>query len=205
MFLYWLLVRLLERRAVSELDPRAALPQLLLGIGLGVAVSVPHVVRLLVTKGVLWTPTLVPAFLGTALLAAASEEVFFRGTVLRISEEFIGTIGALLLSATFFALLHEPEIQMETFVAGVTMGACFILTRKLWLSIGGHFAHNFLLNLLSSGAMKRLEATAGDLRLTALIGSLNIGVAIGLLIAAKRRGQLYSPRYVKRGGNAPVQ
>ncbi len=196
--LYWLLVTVLEQRPVYELDRRAALPQLLLGVGLGVAVSIPHIVRLLVTTGASWTPKPVPLFLGTAVLAATSEEVLFRGTVLRISEDFLGTIGALLLSAIFFALLHEPAIRTETLIAGISMGACFILTRKLWLSIGGHFAHNFLLSVLSSGAMKKLEATEGDFQMAVLVGSLNIVVAIAFLVVAQREGQLRSSRFLRR-------
>ncbi len=78
------------------------------------------------------------------------EEVIFRGILYRISEEALGTWLALLISATFFGFAHgfNPGATLFSSVAialeaGLLLGAMYTLTRRLWVSIGTHFAWNF--------------------------------------------------------------
>ncbi|SEG76773.1 hypothetical protein SAMN04489712_111205 [Thermomonospora echinospora] len=90
------------------------------------------------------------ALLGFMAAAAVTEEVMFRGVLLRIIEERIGSWMALALTGLVFGLMHLPNpnatlwsslaIAIE---AGGMLAAAYIATRNLWVPIGLHFAWNF--------------------------------------------------------------
>lgn len=192
--IYLLLVLALERRRVSELDPRACVPELLLGVALGIAVGAPQLVRLFLAGVAPVASPAVPVLLGAACLAAVSEELLFRGVILRILEESVGTVAALLLSSLVFAFVHESSQFMETFVAGLALGACFLLTRRLWLSIGGHFTHNVLVDLLPA------SETWSPWVLNASVAI----VATVLFVLALRQGKVRTPGWMRnRFGRKP--
>ncbi len=77
------------------------------------------------------------------------EEIVFRGIILRISEERLGTWLALALSSVWFGLLHMDNpnaglwgaLAIAVF-AGPLLGACYLVTRRLWLAIGVHALWN---------------------------------------------------------------
>lgn len=81
--------------------------------------------------------------------AAVTEEILFRGILLRLFEESVGTWGATIISGLAFGLLHvvNPDgswwggfaIAIE---AGLLFAAVYALTRSLWWCIGLHFAWN---------------------------------------------------------------
>ncbi|KAF1004224.1 MAG: hypothetical protein GAK28_04085 [Luteibacter sp.] len=157
---YWLLVRFIESRKVSELAPRKAVPHLLMGMAGGVAVF-----SLIV--GALWALGAYRVdgvnhnldWLGPILVmgvgAGVGEEIISCGIVFRIVEEGLGTWAALLVSAALFGGLHLANPNATTWVAvaiaieaGLLIGLLFHLTRSLWACIGAHAAWNLTQGLV---------------------------------------------------------
>ena len=72
--------------------------------------------------------------------------MFFRGVLFHIIEERPGTWIALAPTALIFmtnpnaTLFSSFAIAMK---AGILLGADYLLTRRLWLTVGIHFAWNF--------------------------------------------------------------
>ena len=213
-------VRIAEGRHALELSWSGAVAELGRGMLVGAAFLVV-VVGLVAAVGFYrvvsinpWS-TLMPS-LATAIMPGYTEEVIFRGVLLRIIEESLGTWIALLISSALFGLVHvgNPGATIFSTVAiflegGVLLGAAYIFTRKLWMAIGIHSAWNFTLagifgvnvsGLSTSGLLEsRLSGpgliAGGNFGLEASIFSVAIGLAIGavFLAAAQRRGHFVKP------------
>jgi membrane protease YdiL (CAAX protease family) len=150
LWLYSLQVRYFERRPISELAPRDAAPRVTGGIVVGFALfsSVLAVLYLgglehVQFGGLAGLTTQASASLG----AAVGEELLFRGAIFRITEEWLGTTAALIVSAVLFGAAHGLNsgatvigviaIGLE---AGVLLGIAYSASRSLWLPIGMHAA-----------------------------------------------------------------
>jgi membrane protease YdiL (CAAX protease family) len=155
LFVYWLMVRAMERRPARELWPSRAVALIpagaLVGAGLFAAT-----IGILALMGVAHVDGFAPgqslvAATNMAVLAAVGEDLIFRGAIFRICEEMFGTLIALLVSAALFGAIHlaNPSatpasgaaIALE---AGLLLGACYAAARSLWLPIGLHFGWNFV-------------------------------------------------------------
>jgi uncharacterized protein len=154
LWLYSLQVRYFERRPVSELAPRDAAPRVTAGmiVGFGLFSSVLAFLYLggyadhVQFGGFAGLTTQASASLG----AAVGEELLFRGAIFRITEEWLGTTAALIISAVLFGAAHGLNssatlvgviaIALE---AGVLLGIAYSASRSLWLPIGMHFGWNF--------------------------------------------------------------
>ena len=148
-----------------------------------------------------------------ACFTAVYEEIVFRGFLFRIVEEELGSWLALAISSIAFAVAHlgNPLHQSLASVApqialGVALAAAYMLTRKLWMSIGIHWAWDFILLAISGGLLTFSDASseAGITNLsdtTSVIVSIPELVLAGVLLAlAMRRGQIRLPRWMQ--GNA---
>ena len=152
---YLLLVKLVERRPITELAPRRLLPDGIIGLfgGLLLFSAVVGVLYLLGSYHVIgfnphadWLPALMVVGLG----AGIGEEIMFRGVLFRIAEEGLGSGWALLVSALFFGAVHlanpgatlwsSAAIAIE---AGLLFGMLYHVTRSLPLCMGLHAAWNF--------------------------------------------------------------
>jgi uncharacterized protein len=213
-------VGIFERRAAAELAPGPALREFGLGAAIGFGL-------LSATIGCLWlvgcyrvegignfpSPTLLVTM---GLLPGFFEEIIMRGVVFRITEESLGTWLALAISGLLFGDLHLLNPNASWFAAtciaveaGILLGAAYIVTRRLWLPIGMHFAwnvtqggiygvpvsgqevHGLLRSSLSgpeilSGGKFGAEASV----LCVLVCS---SMAIVLMARAVRRGQIVRP------------
>jgi len=150
--LYWILVRVLERRHAQEL---AFAPSLAAGGVIFGALLFCTVYLVLWTIGVAhWggmasaSGILVP--LAVALGAGFGEELTFRGGIFRVLEDGFGTAVALAVSAVAFGFVHalNPGASIVSTAAialeaGVFLGLAYAATRSLWLPIGLHFAWGF--------------------------------------------------------------
>jgi uncharacterized protein len=151
---YWAYVRVMEKRAVTELSGRRAARELGVGLALG-ALLFSVTIGLLAALGVYqvtgnngWQSML--AILPACILSGVLEEVLIRGIVFRILEQWLGSWIGLGISAVIFGVLHllnpgatllnAAAISIE---AGVLLAAAYMLTRRLWLCIGTHIAWNF--------------------------------------------------------------
>jgi membrane protease YdiL (CAAX protease family) len=93
---------------------------------------------------------------GFLLLAAAFEEIVFRGYAFQRFVDSLGALGAIVISSALFGLVHlaNPSATVlstaNTVLAGVVLSAAYLKTRGLWLPIGLHWAWNFFLGPIFS-------------------------------------------------------
>ena len=216
---YVVYVRVVERRRVTELAPGPAPAEFGAGFLIGVALFT-------ITIGIVWafgyyavigvnhwTAILTP--LAFAVAAGVLEEILFRGVVFRITEEWVGSWGALAFSSILFGAAHlaNPHATLTSALAialeaGVLLGAVFMITRRLWLPIGLHAAWNFTQagifgaavsgttqpGLLVSRISGPVWATGGafgpEASLPAVIVALS---SVGLLVYIVRSGRIVRP------------
>jgi membrane protease YdiL (CAAX protease family) len=153
--IYGLFVRWTERRAVAEIDRAGAWHELAWGILLGGGMF-SCVILILWSGGHYRVAGFNPPWMALPALimsasAAVLEELMFRGVIFRLLEAALGTWLALAISALLFGLVHlsNPHASLTSAAAialeaGVLLGAAYMLTRRLWLVIGVHFAWDFM-------------------------------------------------------------
>ncbi len=166
------LVRLIERRPVTEL----ALPGMgrelaiggLLGAGLYTAC-----ILIFIGMGVYRiegfnTPSVMLPAIALALSSGIFEELLFRGVLFRIVEDWLGSWISLVVSSLVFGLVHlmnpTATLMGAIFIsveAGVLLAAAYILTRRLWMSMGFHIAWNYTQSGIFSGVVSGSDTTPG--------------------------------------------
>lgn len=83
------------------------------------------------------------------LIAAATEELIFRGFPFQALAHNLGGVAAVAITSLFFGLAHasNPSASVfpiiNTMLAGVWLGIAYLLTRSLWLATALHFSWNF--------------------------------------------------------------
>ena len=153
-FVYRAYVHFVEKRVASELSWTRAPGEL--GVGMLIGLGLVSVI-----VGALWSLgyyrvvgmgalTAVFPLLANDGAGAFVEEVLLRGVVFRISEERLGRWISIAISALLFALLHlaGPNASILSAIVvglegGILLSAAYVLTRRLWLAIGIHFAWDF--------------------------------------------------------------
>ncbi|MDB5873151.1 MAG: putative metal-dependent rane protease [Ramlibacter sp.] len=151
---YLFLVYVVERRRPVELAWRKVVPHGLLGAlaGLALISAVVGVLWLLGAYQVTGTneePHVLRQVLVGGLGAAIAEEIMVRGVLFRISEEGLGTWGALVVSALVFGFGHmgNPNATLWSSAAiaieaGLLFGMLYHVTRSLPLCMGLHMGWN---------------------------------------------------------------
>lgn len=211
----------IEQRSVTEL----ALPGMgrELGIGLLIGAGLYAACELiLMAMGIYringlnsWS-FMIPA-IAMALSSGVFEELLFRGVLYRSVETWFGSWAALVVSSLVFGLTHlmNPQGTLEgaLFIAveaGILLAAAFMLTRRLWLSIGFHVAWNYTQSAIFSSIVSGNDASQGLIKSTvkgpALLTGGNFGVessvlalllctstGIVMLVMASKRGKIVPP------------
>jgi len=150
------------------------------------------------------------------------EELWFRGAIFRLTEEWFGSWIAIVVSSLVFGFVHlstEGATVMDvTFIsieAGLLLAAAYLLTRRLWLCIGFHAAWNFTQGSLFSGAVSGTQEPTGLIKTTMHGPELITGGSFGMeasvvalvlltttgvvmLVMAIRRGEVRSPLWMRR-------
>ena len=219
-FAYVGYVRLVERRRASELSGKGAVRETGAGMAVGagllaVSITIIAVLGYYEVTGSNPVSVMLPAF-AMAIASGYVEEVLFRGVLFRIIEESLGTWIALALTSLLFGFTHimNPNatlfssfaIAME---AGVLLGAAYVLTRRLWLAVGIHFAWNFTQGgifgvrmsgitvdgLLESQLSGPMLLSGGEFGVEASIFALALGMGAGVwfLVKAGRKGHFIAP------------
>ncbi len=224
---YVAFVKFVEQRPVSELAFSRMGRELGLGMVAGAGLYT-FCVLILMALGVYRIEGINPLSLMLPSLAMAIssgflEELIHRGTIFRNVEAMLGSWIALLASALFFGLRHLGNADGNlvgalaiTIEAGLLLAALYLLTRRLWLSIGFHMAWNFTQGGVFSGSVSGafeqpglfksvIEGpellTGGKFGMEATIVALVVCSTVGVLtlLMAIRRGHILPP-YWKRGG-----
>jgi membrane protease YdiL (CAAX protease family) len=225
--LYVAFVRLVEGRPASEL----ALPALGRELGIGMLIGAglySACVVILMMLGIYRIEGLNPwAFMLPALAMALSsgvfEELVFRGVLFRIVEESLGSWISLLVSSFVFGFLHlinpAATVMGALFIsieAGLLLAAAYMVTRRLWMSMGFHMAWNYTQSGIYSGIVSGGDSDPGLIKATiegpvALTGGsfglesslvafvLCTATGVVLLVIAIRRGHVVPPFWRRAG------
>lgn len=155
------------------------------------------------------------------LLVAVFEEVFFRGIMFRLLEQWLGTWLALALTAAQFGWVHHNNpganwistvgIALE---AGVLLAAAFVVTRNLWAPLGLHWAWNLFEGPVFGTPVSGMDLphllhpvlsgptlwTGGVFGPEAGLICIFVGGAAGILLmaVAVRRGRIFTPTWLRR-------
>lgn len=184
-------VRLVERRPVGEL----ALPGMGRELGIGLAIGAglyAACVAILMIPGIYRIDGLNPwAFMLPAVAMALSsgifEELLFRGALFRILEEWFGSWVSLGVSSAVFGFMHlaNPAATLTGAVfisieAGLLLAAAYMVTRRLWMSMGFHMAWNYTQSGVFSGIVSGGDSDPGLVRATIAGPPLLTGGSFGL-------------------------
>jgi membrane protease YdiL (CAAX protease family) len=212
---YVLNVRLVEWRTPDELGVERLAPDLAMGVALGAAFFSVVIAVLLATGAYTLTgPTAAAAWLPLAdSLEGTVEELIFRGSIFRLLSGVFGIWWALGLSSASFGAWHlvKPGVEMMAVLGvicagGIPLAALYMLTGRLWASIGYHVAWNFteafvfgahvsgsdlgpsLYHVRPAAGVDTLW-TGGEFGPEASIATVVLGLMVGaaLLVLAKRR------------------
>lgn len=151
---YAILVRQFERRAPWELQIG---PRLLSDLPFGFLFGGAFITGMWL---VLWSFRLYFAHRGVwsrwfddllfnSYISAVLEELAFRGVILRVLARVWGVRAAVILSSILFGLAHFAHgswlgIFGIIINAGVALGLLYVITGRLWMSIGMHLGYDFI-------------------------------------------------------------
>ncbi len=167
---YALAVRLGEQRIARELNLRSAPGELALGILIGGTIMA-------IIIGILWcggwvvinaSPvTSVSESLKQTIQSAVVEEVLLRIVIFRMLWRAFGVWPALVATALLFGGLHLSNPDASLFgalclVAGEGIGSgLYLLTGRIWMSIGMHAGWNFTQGWLFGSVVSGLDSFSG--------------------------------------------
>lgn len=165
------LVRLGENRRPSELALRPAARELAIGLALGAAMMGATILLLRLAGAVTVIPRPVTSVWNAVALSLQSgfvEEILLRLIVLRLVWRAFGPWPALGFSALLFGGLHLANPNSGWFAAlaiaveaGIMLAAFYILTGRLWVSIGVHAGWNFTQGWVFGAAVSGTNEFAG--------------------------------------------
>lgn len=225
--IYVAYARFVERRPADELSLSGAGREwgigLLVGAGL-YAVSVLVLMALGIYRIEGFNPwTFVIPAVAMALSSGLFEELLFRGVLFRSVEDLFGSWISLVVSSAVFGLVHlfNPAGTLTGAIyisieAGLLLAAAYMLTRRLWLSIGFHMAWNYTQSAIFSGIVSGGVSEPGLIRSNIRGPDLLTGGSFGLessviafafctstgivmLVMAIRRGKIVPPRWMRAG------
>jgi CAAX protease family protein len=224
-FAYWIYVSYIEKRELTELGRANASREFAFGSLMGFGLFS-------LSLAILWLfgyyrvnridfvlVSLIGALVG-AFLSAFAQEVIFRAVIYRITEEWLGTWWALVISAMLFGLIHLSSAGATVFTAlavalqaGVVLAAAYALTHRLWMALGLHMAWDFandgifgvgvagqsgqsLHGLLQANLSGPKLLTGGALGIEASLITLVVMLVAGIITLWKtyQKGQWISPR-----------
>jgi membrane protease YdiL (CAAX protease family) len=215
--------RFIERRPADELSLSGAGKELGIGLLIGAGLYTACVLILIALgmyriEGLNPWIFVVPA-VAMALSSGMFEELLFRGVLFRSVEDMFGSWISLVVSSAVFGLVHLANpagtitgaiyISIE---AGLLLAAAYMLTRRLWLSIGFHMAWNYTQSAIFSGIVSGgvtdpglirsnikgpdvLTGGSFGLESSVIAFALCTATGIVLLILAVRRARTVRPQW----------
>lgn len=215
---YMLAVRHGERRAPDEIAPRGAIGDVVVGwlIGLGMFTLAFASLRLIGAYTLTprhWTGW--PHDLLLTSITGLIEELIFRAVVFRLLMRAFGLWPALGLSALIFGALHLLNPHATPFAAlaiaieaGLMLASFYLLTGRIWMSVGVHAAWNFAQGSIFGARVSGTEQSGslftsapvegvpdylsgGQFGPEASLSAIFVGLALFLIVlaAARRRSR----------------
>lgn len=142
-----------EKRKIKELSGKSFGSNLITGLVIGIVLQTLVMSIIYFNDGIeiIYVnsfKTVLPG-LFVSLALAIMQEVIFRGIILRLFEENLGSYIALLISAILFGLIHfftrDSSLLLATTIqGGFLIGAAYIYSKNLWLSIAINFSLSFM-------------------------------------------------------------
>ncbi len=222
---YILYVRLIEKRRPYEVSYRGALTETACGLLIGGAL-IGLLVTLLAALGHYRMAAFNPDYfipfkaILPAMMTAFVEELLFRLIIFRLTEEMLGSWVAIAIQALLFGFAHggNPGATLWSSVAivieaGVLLAAAYMLTRRLWLVLGIHFAWNYtqaaIFGIATSG--NKVEGlimplisgptwlTGGQFGIEASVPAVVLCLATGLVVLylAVKKGRVVPPLWIR--------
>lgn len=150
---YALVVSIGERRAPSEIFFQAS-SWIDLIVGALIGIVILSLMLLLLTSLGFYTVQLghgkgwLNSFVFDSYISGMLEELAFRAVLLRIFSRMFNPIAGLLISSALFGIAHLTHATAfqaieVAFNAGLTLGLPYMLTGRLWMSVGLHIAWDF--------------------------------------------------------------
>ena len=159
-----LTMRIFDRRPFGDIGLRGGTASAL-NLGLGLVLGAGGAALMLVAPLLAGTGHLVPRgdaafgwpslvfYLITLGVAAAGEEMIFRGYAFQLLIDKIGPFATVLPAAVVFGLAHASNPHssalgiLNTMLWGLVLGYAFLRSRDLWLPFGLHYGWNIVLPL----------------------------------------------------------
>lgn len=168
---YWAYIKIVERRPASELTPRLGIASIglisgvvLIGVPLAILFATGNY-KLISYSGFSSATFAICLIVFSVVLL---EEIFFRGVLFGVLERHFGTIAALLVQSTIFALMHMtndnwagPLPLLSVFLAGCAWTCLYLIFRNIWVVVLHHTAWNltvFAIGLPLTGVGEWREA-----------------------------------------------
>ncbi|MBL7697712.1 MAG: CPBP family intramembrane metalloprotease [Chitinophagaceae bacterium] len=155
--LVFLFRKVLDRRSFESLgfNPAHFYPDAVIGFAIGTFLVCIGALALYYLNYLRWLDVVYESsdfFISLAVLAmiAFSEELIFRGYVLRNLMKSFGKWTALVISAVLFSIVHYSNLGIpalgliNTLLGGLVLGITYIVTRSLWMPIFLHLSWNFI-------------------------------------------------------------
>lgn len=168
--LYAVAVWLGERRRPTELGLVRAAPDLLAGFALGAVMTAVIMGALIAIGAYEMTGPVAASPWGAVSLALQTgflEELLLRAIVFRLIWRTFGLAPAFLVSAILFGALHlaNPDASLLAAAAiaieaGLLLPVLFLLTGRIWASVGVHFGWNFVLGYVFGTPVSGLSGKA---------------------------------------------
>lgn len=87
--------------------------------------------------------------------AGFTEEILFRGVILKYLMNKKGKVFALIVSSLAFSIFHtgrlDPILMIQAVLIGIVLGYLYILTDSIYLSIGLHSGWDFCSSIIKNG------------------------------------------------------
>lgn len=221
LMVYAFLVQRLEGRPVKELAVRPIAGELGLGLLLGLGL---YTLCVLILMGLGnyridghrdWLILL--AGMATPLATGVYEELWFRGVVFRLTQEWFGTWVAVVISSLIFGFVHWDAagatlqgLLSISLWAGLLLCATYVLTGRLWLGIGLHAAWNYTQGSVYSGSVSGNEAPDGFFKSTLqgsewlTGGSFGMEASVVAFLVCGTMGVLMMVKAVRLGRIVPL-
>lgn len=220
---YYYLFRLYDKRKITELSTKYLLKEMFGGFFFGfftISLSIFILYLLGYYLAFSISTTHYPIKFFTFLMVAAIvEDLFHRGLIVRVCENWLGT-NLTLVIAMLVELQHIYNPNSNLFslfyylIWGFTMGMMFIYTKRIWLPFFFHLGWNFsqpfygsnLTGLNNMGSIIQSKFSGPDLLTGGAVGiedsiftaSFLLIIGIVLYYLAKKEGKIVKSKLFKR-------